>query len=314
MLRCPRKTKIKMPCSSLAPIRVGDRSQQVLILQKGLRNAGLQVNSTGFFDGQTNFAVRNWQQRNGWFPDGIATQEMLDALAGDRKSGMNPPPDHDFRGFGFLGSVPTSQWNMTCLGGQAYPPASMSVSGLGKNFILRLETGGVPSLTDHLHFPGGLSGVTLGPGYDMKKRSEDDISQQMTAIGVDVKTALEISSASGLEGDDAKKFARDNKDLVNLSDAQQIQLLDTYLPKYSTDVRRQVHTPLLQCEFDALVSFAVNSAGNLGRVAQSIRLGEVKEAMTWILRSVGSNMSVKGGLMHRRQKEIRLYLYGQYSA
>ena len=45
---------------------------------------------------------------------------------------------------------------------------AMQVSPSGLAFIFDLEVGPMKVVTAHLHWPGGASGVTLGPGFDMK--------------------------------------------------------------------------------------------------------------------------------------------------
>ena len=47
--------------------------------------------------------------------------------------------------------------------------------------------------SNHLHWPGGSSGVTLGPGYDMRQRTRQEIFADLTAIGIDRKSAEEVA-------------------------------------------------------------------------------------------------------------------------
>ncbi|MEI4418331.1 pesticin C-terminus-like muramidase, partial [Streptococcus agalactiae] len=69
------------------------------------------------------------------------------------------------------------------------------------------------------------SGVTLGPGYDMKARSIESIKNTMIAIGLDSATADKISAAAGLHHQQAKDFAKENHNLVVLTDTQETELL-----------------------------------------------------------------------------------------
>ncbi len=46
------------------------------------------------------------------------------------------------------------------------PNAAMSLSPAGHNALYRREAQN--GVSDHTYFPGAASGVTLGPGYDMR--------------------------------------------------------------------------------------------------------------------------------------------------
>ena len=54
-----------------------------------------------------------------------------------------------------------------------------------------------------LHVPSMVSGLTIGRGYDMKKKSPAKIIQDLTAAGIDKKDAAILSKASGLSGQSA---------------------------------------------------------------------------------------------------------------
>jgi len=62
-----------------------------------------------------------------------------------------------------------------------------------------------------LHVPTDSSGLTLGRGYDMGKRSAADIVSDLTRAGVVLKDAQTLSGAAGLTGDEARQFIRDHK-------------------------------------------------------------------------------------------------------
>jgi hypothetical protein len=94
-------------------------------------------------------------------------------------------------------------------------PRSLHTSKNGLRFIYSHES--QESVSNRLHWPGGANGVTLGPGYDMKTRSPQKIAEDMTAIGLKPETAQKVAEASRLEEDKARPFAKDNKQLVNLT-------------------------------------------------------------------------------------------------
>ena len=82
-------------------------------------------------------------------------------------------------------------------------------------------------------------------------------------------------------------------------------------------VRRGVHIPLHQYEFDALVSFA----GNPGALTywrttlQLVNEHDPQGAMAEIAKAIHSRDSrVTQGLINRRVAEGKLFLYGDYTA
>nr|WP_237703595.1 hypothetical protein [Erwinia sp. Ejp617] len=59
----------------------------------------------------------------------------------------------------------------------------MNISASGLKFLYYKEAWIGKSC--FLHFPGGASGVTIGPGYDMKMRSEIEIKSKMMQLGIE---------------------------------------------------------------------------------------------------------------------------------
>lgn len=62
-----------------------------------------------------------------------------------------------------------------------------------------------------LHVPDKKSGVTIGRGYDMKKRDPAVIINDLTSAGIPKDQAVKLSKAAGLSGAKAQKFIADNK-------------------------------------------------------------------------------------------------------
>lgn len=62
------------------------------------------------------------------------------------------------------------------------------------------------------HWPGGISGVTIGPGYDMQFRNAVQVISDLTAVGVEATTAKALSAAAGpaLTGDVAHQWVKDH--------------------------------------------------------------------------------------------------------
>lgn len=78
------------------------------------------------------------------------------------------------------------------------------------------------STSRDLEVPSDASGVTIGRGYDMKERDEDEIFRDMINAGVPESTANKLKKAAGLSGDKAREFIAkaENKDIVLTADQQ----------------------------------------------------------------------------------------------
>lgn len=187
-------------------------------------------------------------------------------------------------------------------------PAGSGLSPAGTAFLYAHEA--QAGVSNHLHWPGGASGVTLGPGYDMKGRTAGEVQQDLVAIGIDAGTARDIAAGAGLEGAAARDFARDHKDLVSLTPAQEQALLARAVAPFAQTVGAAVTVPLSQNQFDALVSFAYNIGGPAFRGSTALaRLNAgdtagAAEAMGWWNKSNGA---VVPGLVNRRADEIALF-------
>jgi len=183
----------------------------------------------------------------------------------------------------------------------------MRTSKRGKEFIFFHEAGD-GSTTGRLHWPKGASGVTLGAGYDMKERTKEAITRDLTSAGVPPDVAVKTAEGAGLMYSDAMSFAKANEKLVKLDVAQQKTLLERCLDYQEGVVQRNAHVHLVQREFDALVSFAGNCAGLFTTAARHIKNRKTTEAMSTILSALGED-DVKTGLKHRRECEVKFYLY-----
>ncbi|MDN7426178.1 glycoside hydrolase family protein [Burkholderia sp. AU45388] len=166
--------------------------------------------------------------------------------------------------------------------------------------------------TNRLHWPGGASGVTLGAGYDMKGRSEAGIIADMKAIGLSDETAEGIAKAAGKQDSDANDFAKNNRNVVDLTHEQEVGLLRHTVKPYEEMVRRSIKIELSQNQFDALVSFAYNPAARWDSVTDLINTGKVDAAMSKIKEGIKSKGTVLPGLVHRRNDEVNLYQEGRY--
>ena len=78
----------------------------------------------------------------------------------------------------------------------------------GFDFILSKEGDG-----PKLYFPGGDSGVTIGHGYDLKKRTRSEVESDLRQAGVGSADAATIAQGVGLKGSRADEFARNHKSI-----------------------------------------------------------------------------------------------------
>ncbi|MFN4144592.1 MAG: pesticin C-terminus-like muramidase [Runella sp.] len=91
------------------------------------------------------------------------------------------------------------------------------------------------------HFPGGLSGVTIGPGYDMGSRSPQEIYQDLTRAGVPAATAELFMEAAYKTGDEAQAWVAAHRHELSINEVQQATLFDEVLvPEYERRMRSQL--------------------------------------------------------------------------
>ncbi|KTT47992.1 hypothetical protein SB11R_17715 [Pseudomonas oryzihabitans] len=91
-----------------------------------------------------------------------------------------------------------------------------------------------PYFSRRIHWPGNdLSGVTIGRGYDMGFRSQNEILAHMLRSGVEESMAQKLSLASKLRGHSAKDFVRLKKEEIGeISREQQVALFNIIYPEY----------------------------------------------------------------------------------
>lgn len=298
-------------------LRKGDRGPGVRLLQDKLIAAGYHLNPDAHFWNNTDTALRAYQRKQGLIPDGVAgpnTWATLDATEKSKSTSASSPLLNGLMailGGKVIQAAVITKYFMPP--SQASRPASLlRISERGLLFIYTSEA--KRGASNHLHWPGGSSGVTLGPGYDMKERAEPEIITDMQAIGVDIVAAKKIAEGSGLVALKAKQFSDNNRNLVSLRDKQELALLKHIVPKYEAMVKRSITIDLLQHEFDALVSFAYNPGREFGNIARLINQGKTAEAVLTIKKVIKSGGSVNQGLVNRREREVALFLYSHYGS
>lgn len=98
---------------------------------------------------------------------------------------------------------------------------------------------GGPYHSRHFHVPTASSGLTIGRGYDMKRRSRSDIRDDLVAAGIGTQEAALISQAAGLSGPEAEEFLEEN-DLEDfeITPEQQLALFEIEYARQEADTRR----------------------------------------------------------------------------
>jgi hypothetical protein len=108
-----------------------------------------------------------------------------------------------------------------------------------------LEDAG-PYFSRRITYPGGAnSGVTIGRGYDMGRRSTLAVSRELQAAGVSPGDAGLFAKAAGLRGTRAQSFVnlhRDSFPILSL-DAQKRLFEDVVTPELIADIKRIFDKP-----------------------------------------------------------------------
>lgn len=189
------------------------------------------------------------------------------------------------------------------------------VSTTGFNYIFSAE-GGYFKITGHTHWPKGSSGVTIGPGYDLRHRTKQEVVDVFAQIGVkDDKAAAAIAEGCGKSGADAKAFAESNVKTLVLDEEQKRALLRIVLRPYETKVWQCVRVSVRQSQYDALVSLTYNIGNKsfeksevLKRLNQKDYQGACKAFMLFSkTRNEKHELVPNAGLVRRREEEMRLF-------
>lgn len=301
-------------------LRKNSQDPLVKTLQERLTVYGYPIMPhTDFFGAKTDNAVRSFQLKNKLISDGIVGDATWLALGVINSEKSTTKPVNSFAGLMasirmFAGPMTMLYVNMPQakidLRLQSKPVAQLTTSTKGLQFLYTREAW--KGVSNRLHWPGGASGVTLGPGYDMKERTAAEITRDMIKIGVTPATAKSIAGAAGLKGDEAKKFCKSNRDLVTLTDKVEYKLMLFIVPQYERLARKKITVDLVQHEFDALVSFAYNLGQVWSSMANHINAGRINDAMTRMKAANKSGGKINDGLTKRRAMEIAIYTLGEY--
>jgi len=92
-----------------------------------------------------------------------------------------------------------------------------------------------PSFSRHIHWPKGVSGVTIGRGYDMGGRTPDAIYHDLTRAGVPSDQAELLSHATKLTGTSAQKWVIEHKNECGIITREaQARLFELIYPGYAS--------------------------------------------------------------------------------
>ncbi|MEO6282954.1 MAG: pesticin C-terminus-like muramidase [Dyadobacter sp.] len=91
------------------------------------------------------------------------------------------------------------------------------------------------------HYPGGKSGVTIGPGYDMSMRSPEQIIADLTRVGVDEDIAVALSQASSKSGPEAQQWISRQGGLYITDEQQKALFEEVLVPEYEERMVSQIN-------------------------------------------------------------------------
>lgn len=311
-------------------LKLGSHGPEVTQLQGRLRSSSPSLAADGRFGPRTEHAVRHFQRLKGLYPpDGVVgpitahALDMASARSGLHKPASTPATGSPARskpspGAGDPGPLkptvnPARERATTAPmpAGDARDVASLFTSSQGLQFIVRHE--GQKGVSNHLHHPSAASGVTIGPGYDMKDRSQAEVAGVLQRIGVSKDAADKAAQGAGLSGAPAEAFVKANKHVLDLSDQQQANILTRIIGHYESMVKKAITIPLHQYEFDALVSYAYNPGGGWARTTRLVNAHKPHEAMLELSSHVFSGPKQVHSLFVRRAAECKMFYYGEYT-
>jgi hypothetical protein len=88
--------------------------------------------------------------------------------------------------------------------------------------------------------PGSASGVTVGRGYDLGRRSQSEVVRDLVSAGMELSDARRLSEGAGLKGDRARTFVISRRvSLPVISRRVQKELFERVLyPRYEARAQR----------------------------------------------------------------------------
>ena len=91
------------------------------------------------------------------------------------------------------------------------------------------------------HWPGGVSGVTIGPGYDMGHRTPSTVQVDLELAGVPYADSVAVSEGAGKTSSTAETWVLSNSDrLPAISEEASRNLFTLVYPRYAEEVEQIV--------------------------------------------------------------------------
>jgi hypothetical protein len=163
------------------------------------------------------------------------------------------------------------------------------------------------------HWPGGASGLTLGPGYDIGHRTEAEV---LAFLGGELGCAGAgltcFAAGAGLTGDDAEAYLDSNRallDALDITTEQEEAIFALIAPKYEDGVKRILARRVSPVSWDDLdddqKSLLFDYHYNVG-LSKFPRFTAAVLARDW---AAARAQSVRGGLEGtRRERETFAFL------
>lgn len=90
------------------------------------------------------------------------------------------------------------------------------------------------------HFPGGNSGVTIGPGYDLSHRSPQEIFIDLSTVGIDYEVIAKLIEAAQKSGNEASAWVAEHGGIVITEEQQQALYEQVLVPVYEERAQQQL--------------------------------------------------------------------------
>jgi len=109
-----------------------------------------------------------------------------------------------------------------------------------------------------LHVPTGSSGLTLGRGYDIRFKTQTEVTTDLTLLGLKKELITSLSAATGLYGKAARDFIKEKSlDSFELTPVQQVTLFELSYKKEESETKRLCTKPDVEraygiCKWDKL--------------------------------------------------------------
>jgi hypothetical protein len=151
------------------------------------------------------------------------------------------------------------------------PAATSNSDTLTPGQLLTYNAEGSYQKTNHPHWPGGTSGVTIGKGYDMGLRTVAQVKADLMQAGVDEARATRLAGGAGMKGNDAAAYVLDHSRDATLSPSEEGKLFQIVYPEKEQYAK-----------------------GVYGRATKGLPYASKWEALTPTIRAVATDFAYQG--------------------